>query len=265
MGGTVLLDNKNAVVYGAGGSVGSAVARAFARQGARVFLAGRTQGSLDDVAEEITAAGGEAEADRVDALDEEAVANHANGVAERAGSIDVSFNAIGHGDIHGPPLIEMSFEDFVRPITTAMRAQFLTARACARHMVRQRSGVILAITATTARLAIPNVGGTGVTFESIEALCRQWASELGPVGVRVLWIRTTGIAEALHGDIFPDYGTGSGDMTREQLVSWLKSKTMTNGLTSLDDVGTMAAFVASDSASAMTGCVANITCGSVPD
>jgi 3-oxoacyl-[acyl-carrier protein] reductase len=261
----MLLEDKNAVIYGAGGFVGSAVARAFAREGARVFLVGRTLASLDEVAADISAAGGEAETARVDALDEEAVDAHADSVAERVGGIDVSLNAIGHGDVHGPPLIEMSFEDFARPVMTATRSHFLTARASARHMIKRQSGVILAITATTGKLAIPNVGGTGVTFDAIEAHCRQWASELGVHGIRVVCLRTTGIPEALHSEVFPDYGTGSGTMTRQQLVAWMQNMTMLNRLTSLAEVGNMAAFIASDRASAMTACVANMTCGSLPD
>jgi 3-oxoacyl-[acyl-carrier protein] reductase len=261
----VLLENRNAVIYGGGGSIGGAVARAFAREGARVFLAGRTLASLDQVAEEIATAGGQAETAQVDALDERAVDKHADEVAGNAGRIDVSFNAIGHGDVHGAPLIEMPFEDFARPITTAVRSQFLTARAAARHMAKRGSGVILAITATTARHAIPNVGGTGVTFDAIESLCRQWACELGPLGIRVAWLQTTGIPEALAEgvDLFPDYGTGAA-MTREELIAWLEGRTMLKRLTSLAEVGNAAAFLASDLASAMTGSVANLTCGSVP-
>jgi 3-oxoacyl-[acyl-carrier protein] reductase len=261
----VLLENKNAVIYGGGGSIGGAVARAFAREGAKVFLAGRTIPSLDQVAQEISTEGGQVETVQVDALDEKAVDRHADEVAGKAGGIDVSFNAIGHGDVHGPPLIDMPFEDFARPITTAVRSQFLTARAAARHMVKRGSGVILAITATTARHSIPNVGGTGVTFDAIESLCRQWACELGPLGIRVAWLQTTGIPEALSKtvDLQPDYGTGA-PMTREEHIAWMKGKTMLNRLTSLEEVGNAAAFLASDLASAMTGSVANLTCGSVP-
>jgi NAD(P)-dependent dehydrogenase (short-subunit alcohol dehydrogenase family) len=263
----VLLENKNAVIYGGGGTVGGAVARAFAREGARVFLAGRTLASLDDVARDITTKGGVAETARVDALDELAVDQHADAVAEKAGGIDVSFNAIGHGDVHGAPLIEMPFEDFARPITTAVRSLFLTARAAARHMVEQGSGVIMAITATTAYKTIPNVGGTGVTFDAIESLCRQWACELGPKGVRVVWLRTPGIPEAISTtlDRFPDYGTGSGGMTRGELIAWLEAPTMLHRLTSLAEVAETAAFMASDRASAMTATAANITGGSAPD
>jgi 3-oxoacyl-[acyl-carrier protein] reductase len=262
----MLLEHKNAVIYGGAGSVGRAVARAFAREGARVFLAGRTLATLDDVAAEISSAGGAASTAQVDALDELAVDRHADAVAEMAGGIDVSFNAISHGDVHGAPLVEMSFEDFARPITTAMRSQFLTARAAARHMTRQGSGVIMTITATTARAAIPEVGGTGVTFDAIESLCRQWACELGRYGVRVVWLQTTGLPEAIGGPevVFPDYGTGSGNgMTRAELIAWLRRSTLLNRLTSLADVGNVAAFIASDHAAAMTAAAANVTCGQV--
>ncbi|MFL5798637.1 MAG: SDR family NAD(P)-dependent oxidoreductase [Actinomycetota bacterium] len=262
----MLLENKNAVIYGGGGAIGGAVARAFAREGASVFLAGRTLATLDAVAGEISAGGGQAETARVDALDAEAVDRHADAVAGKAGGIDVSFNTIGHGDVHGAPLVEMPFEDFVRPISNAMRSNFLTARAAARHMLKRGSGVILAITASTARQSIPEIGGTGVTFDAIESLCRQWACELGPHGIRVLWLQTTGLPEALANiDRFPDYGTGHPEgMTREELVSWMRDRTMLRRLTTLAEIGRVAAFVASDQAGAMTATAANITCGAVP-
>ena len=255
------LENKNAVVYGGGGPIGGAVARAFAREGAKVFLAGRTLPRLEAVAGDIATAGGAAETAEVDTLDEHAVDEHAEAVATKGG-IDVSFNAIGHGDVHGAPLTEMPFEDFFRPVMTALRSQFLTARAAARHMVERGSGVILAITATTARLSIPNIGGTGVTFDAIESLCRQFACELGPRGVRVVWLQTTGIPEAIVADVQPDYG--AGPMTRDALIAWNQAKTMMNRLTSLADVANLATFLASDQAAGMTATSANITYGQSP-
>jgi 3-oxoacyl-[acyl-carrier protein] reductase len=262
---TLLLERKNAVIYGGAGSVGAAVARAFAREGARVFLAGRTRATLDQVAEELSGSGGSVETAEVDALDQRAVDEHADAVAARAGGIDVSFNAISHGDVHGVPLLELSLEDFARPITVAMRAQFLTSRAAARHMTRQGSGVIMAITATTARPALPEVGGTGVTFDAIESQCRQWARELGPHGVRVVWLQTTGLPEALADGIHPAYGAGPADgMTRAELIAWMRRSTQLNRLTSLAELGDVAAFVASDHAAAMTATGVNLTCGHVP-
>jgi 3-oxoacyl-[acyl-carrier protein] reductase len=263
----VLLDEKSAVVYGGGGTIGGTVARAFAREGATVFLAGRTAAPLDSVAQDIAGAGGRAETDPVDVFDQEAVDRHADAIAERAGGIDVSFNAISHGDVHGSPLIEMPFEDFFRPISNAMRAEFLTARAVARHMTTRGSGVIMSITAVTARQIIPEVGGTGVTFDAMESLCRHWARELGPYGVRVVWLRTTGIPEALKdtgGEPQPDYGTGAR-MTPEEHIAWMEGRTMLNRLTTLEEVGNVAAFMASDRAVGMTATAANITSGAAPD
>jgi 3-oxoacyl-[acyl-carrier protein] reductase len=262
----VLLENKNAVIYGGGGPVGGAVARTFGREGARVFLVGRTPDPLNRVAAEIEADGGRVETSIVDALDDRAVDEHAEHVVKDAGSIDISFNTIGHGDVHGVPLLEMPFEDFVRPVNTAVRSLFLTTRAAARFMVQQGSGVIMAITATTARMSIPHVGGTGVTFDAIESLCRQWACELGPLGVRVVWLQTTGLPEALADiEVFPDYGTRGGrGMSRQEMVEWNEEKTMFNRLTSLAEVADAAAFMASDRASAMTASAANLTCGAVP-
>jgi NADP-dependent 3-hydroxy acid dehydrogenase YdfG len=98
---SMLLENKNAVIYGAGGSIGSAVASAFAREGARVFLAGRTLQSLQEVAQQIRSAGGVADTAQLDALDKQAVDQHADAVAEKAGSIDISFNLISVGDVQG--------------------------------------------------------------------------------------------------------------------------------------------------------------------
>ena len=259
----MLLENKTAVIYGAGGNVGGAVARAFAGEGARVFLAGRTRSSLEAVAGEIADAGGTAEAAEVDALDERAVDEHADDIAARAGGIDVSFNSIGHGDVHGLRLLDMPFEDFWRPIAAAVRSQFLTTRAAARHMILRGSGVVLAITASTARHTIPNVGGTGVAFDAIESQCRQWACELGRRGVRVAWLQTSGVSDAISRTVerFPDYGLGS--MRRDELISWLEGKSMLGRLTTLADVGAVAAFVASDRAAAITGTGVDLTCGSI--
>src|SRR5919204_495454 len=206
----MLLENKVAVVYGGGGIIGGAVARAFASEGARVFLAGRKKESLEAVAAEISHDGAVADVAVVDALDEGAVEDHFASVVAAAGAVDICFNAVSHGDVHGSLLLTMPIDDFMRPVITATRAQFLTTRAAARHMSQRGSGVIMAITATTARPPIPEVGGTGVAFDAIESQCRQWAAELGPLGIRVVWLLTTGIPEAFHGDaqLLPAYGTG---------------------------------------------------------
>jgi len=152
----MLLENKNAIIYGAGGAVGGAIARVFAREGAKVFLTGHHLANVDAVAHDISTTGGVAETARVDALDEKAVEKHISAVEKEAGSIDVSFNAIGipQQGIQGIPLAELSLESFALPITIYTRAQFLTVRAAARRMIAKRSGVILMHTPEPARLVL---------------------------------------------------------------------------------------------------------------
>jgi 3-oxoacyl-[acyl-carrier protein] reductase len=251
----MLLQDKNAVIYGAGGSIGSAVARVFASEGAKVFLAGRTQAKLDDVATEIRAAGGTAETAEVDALDEQAVDEHADAVAAAAGSIDISFNLITHPAAHGTPLVEMQLADFDAPIVTAVRTTFLTARAAARHMIRQRSGVILAFGGSGDPLRDYYIGGTQVAFEAIESMRRQLSAELGPHGVRVVTLRTGGVPETLP----------EGLDTREAIEESIRSQTMLDRVATLQDVGNVAAFVASDRARTMTAATANVSCGALVD
>lgn len=249
----MLLKNKNAVIYGGGGSIGGAVARAFACEGARVFLAGRTREKLGAVAKEIRSAGGTAEVAVVDALDEKAVDEHADSVAESAGSIDISFNLISQGDVQGTPLAEMAVEDFMQPVVTTVRTMFLTARAAARHMVRQRSGVILAFGGYGDPM--PNLGGLQVAFGAIESLRKNLACELGPHGVRVVTLQTGGIPESIP----------EGFEWRKAVIEATEEKTMLGRAATLDDVGNAAVFAASDHARTMTATALNITCGSVAD
>lgn len=169
----MLLDEKVAVIYGGGGAIGGAVARAFAREGARVFLAGRTQASLTEVATAIRSTGGVAQTMVVDALDERAVDTFVDGVATQTGRIDISFNAIGLGDVQRPPR-DLSIGEFLQPITTAMRAHFLSTRAAARHMVARGAGVILAFGGDGPQ-TLPGLGGFKIALDALEGLRRQWA------------------------------------------------------------------------------------------
>jgi NAD(P)-dependent dehydrogenase (short-subunit alcohol dehydrogenase family) len=249
----MLLEGKNAVIYGAGGSIGGAIARAFAREGARVFLAGRTPDTLERVAKAIRSSGGAAEMALVDALDERAVDEHFDAVAAEVGSVDVSVNVITHGDVQGTPLAEMSVEDFRRPVVTAVTTTFITARAAARHMIRQRSGVILMFGGYGH--PIPLVGGLQVAFGSLEYLRRGLACELGPHGVRVVTLQTGGIVETLPEDF----------AGRQEIVDSIGARTMLGRGATLADVGNVAAFAASDQAGTITGSAINITCGAVVD
>jgi 3-oxoacyl-[acyl-carrier protein] reductase len=249
----MLLENKVAVIYGAGGSIGGAVARTFAREGAMVFLAGRTQAKLDKVAGEIRAEGGRAEAAVVDALDEQAVDKFVEAVVAQAGQIDISFNLISYGDVQ-EPLMEISAENFAQPIMTAARTQFLTTRAAARHMFQRGSGVILSFGGGGPQTQ-PGLGGFKVALDAVESLRRQWACELGPHGIRVLTLKTGGVPETLP-DPFPG---------RDEIIASIQQATLLKRAATLEDVGNVAAFVASDLARTMTATEVNISCGALVD
>jgi NAD(P)-dependent dehydrogenase (short-subunit alcohol dehydrogenase family) len=249
----MLLEGRNAIVYGGGGAIGGAVALAFAREGARVFLAGRTLASLEAVAEQIRSTGGAAEIAEVDALDERAVDEHADAVAARGGSIDVSFNLISQGDVQGTPLAEMRLEDFMQPVVTTVSAMFISSRAAARHMIRQRSGVILAFGGYGDPM--PNLGGLQVAFGAIESLRRSLARELGPHGIRVVTLQTGGVPESISESF----------AGRDAITADLVARTMLRRAATLEDVGNAAAFAASDWARTMTATALNITCGSTAD
>jgi 3-oxoacyl-[acyl-carrier protein] reductase len=259
----MLLSNKNAVIYGAGGAIGGAVARAFAREGAKVFLAGRTLATLDAVARDISAAGGAAETAQVDALDEPSVKKHIAVVVKRTGGIDVAFNAISWEDVQGTALIEMSLEDFSHPISVATRTQFLTAKAVAPHMIAKGSGVIMTITASQSRLGFPLCGGFSVACAAVEGFSRSLAAELGPQGVRVICLRSAGSPETIPETL--DGHAAGNRMTRDQFIASLKEMSLLKRLPSLADVGNVAALIASDYAGTMTGTVANMTCGQIVD
>ena len=266
--GALLLRSKNAVVYGAGGAIGGAIARAFAREGAKVFLTGRTLANVEQVAKVIISSGGSAETAQVDALDETAVEKHLGDVIRKNGGIDVSFNAIGltpQQGIQGIPLTELSVDSFFLPIATYTRAHFVTARAAARRMVERRTGVILMHTPSPARLGAPLVGGMGPAWAAMEALSRSLSAEFGPHGVRAVCLRTTGIPETATIDVVFGLHAKAHGITRQQFQSMMEGMTHRRRSTTLSELANVAAFVASDRASAMTGTVANLTGGMIVD
>jgi NAD(P)-dependent dehydrogenase (short-subunit alcohol dehydrogenase family) len=264
----MLLEGKNAIVYGGGGDVGGAVARTFAREGARIFLAGRTQATLEAVADDIRADGGRAEIAVVDALDQAAVEAHAKAVAA-AGGIDVSFNAIWiRGDLQGKPLLEMPVESFLPPIETAAHTHFLTCTAAARHMVERGSGVILTLSTSAARLGARDqryhaTGGFGVACGIIETFTQVLAAEVGPRGVRVLCLRSEALPET-WGALYADDGTFVPPEERSY-GRFMVEGTVLGRLPTLREIGDTAAFLVSERASALSRTVVNVTCGSVLD
>jgi NAD(P)-dependent dehydrogenase (short-subunit alcohol dehydrogenase family) len=262
----MILKNKVAVVYGAGGAVGGAVARAFANEGAKVFLTGRRIGPVEAVTKEIVSAGGTADAAKVDALDERAIDEHLRFVVDKAGRIDISFNAIGLPDkeIVGSPLVEIDVEKFLLPIVSYTRSYLLTARLAAKRMLPNKSGVIMTVSALMARAGAPAVGGYSPAMAGKEAITRALSFELASQGIRVVGLRPHAMPETESiREVFE--AKAAKAMTWEQWQAYAASNTHTKRLMSLAEVGNVAAFMASDRASGMTGTTVNLTMGNLDD
>jgi NAD(P)-dependent dehydrogenase (short-subunit alcohol dehydrogenase family) len=258
----MMLKDKVAVIYGAGGSIGSAVGHAFAAEGAKLFLTGRRLAPVEAVAAEI----GSVDAAEVDALDEQAVAEHLQTVIDKAGRVDISFNAIG---LPTPktrvPLVELDVEQFSLPITTYTRSYFLTARLAARRMAAQKSGVILTVTAVPARTGTPFIGGGGPAMSAVESLTRSLSAELAPQGIRVVGLRPQGMPETPRiRESIGVYAEASG-MTWEQFHDLGASRTHPRRLSTLAELANTAVFLASDKAGGLTGTTVNLSMGSLDD
>jgi NAD(P)-dependent dehydrogenase (short-subunit alcohol dehydrogenase family) len=263
----MLLKNKVAVIYGGGGAIGGAVARAFAQEGATLWLTGRRLAPVEAVAKDIVSAGGSAEAAQVDALDEQAVDMHLQSVIDKAGRLDISFNAVGipGTKILGVPLVELGVEQFSLPITTYARSYFLIARLAARRMVTNRSGVILTATTQHSRMGLPLSGGYGSAMAAEEALTRLLSAELAPQGIRVVGLRPQAMPETdTIKEAFEARAKVSG-LTWEQFQASLASGNHARRLMTLSEMANVAVFMASDKASGMTGTTVNLTMGSLDD
>jgi NAD(P)-dependent dehydrogenase (short-subunit alcohol dehydrogenase family) len=245
--------------------MGSAVARAFAREGAHVELAGRTLEKVQALAAEIARSGGSAAAAKVDALDQDAIVKHLDAVIAARKRVDISFNLIGLGGPQGDSLAGMSVKDVVDPVEGAVRTHFLTAIAAARHMTKQHAGVILALTAQVARKPYTGSGGFGVACAAIEGLCRQLAVDLGGDGIRVITLRSSGSPDA------PGVSAAIGEharlagVSREAFEARIAEKTMLKRMPKMAEVANAAVLMASDRASAITAAVTNLTCGEIAD
>jgi NAD(P)-dependent dehydrogenase (short-subunit alcohol dehydrogenase family) len=263
----MLLKNKVTVIYGAGGAIGGAVGREFAREGATLFLTGRNKAKVERAAEEIRAAGGRAEAAQVDATDEQAIDQHLSAVTAKAGRIDISFNAVGipNTTLQGVPLVDLDVEQFALPIATYTRSYFLTSRLAARRMMPKGSGVIMTVTAVPSRAGIPLLGGFAPSQAAVEALTRSLSAEFAPHGIRVVGLRPDGMPETgTIREVFGIHAKALG-LSWEQFREIIATKNHRRRLLTLAELTNVAVLMASDLASAMTGTTVNLSMGMLDD
>jgi NAD(P)-dependent dehydrogenase (short-subunit alcohol dehydrogenase family) len=267
MSGSVILQKKRAIVFGAGGSVGAAVAKEFAAEGAEVFLAGRTKSNVEEAARQISAAGGCAHAAVIDALDDTAVDAYIRDIASD-GSIDIVFNAVGplpgaYGN--GQRAVELAVDQFMVPFSAIVKSQFITARAAAREMVKQRSGVIIFLTGSPARGHVEGATAIGAAFGAIESLTENLAVEVSPAGVRVVCLRTMANVDSRAIQHTMEALARKMNVTKDEMIIRLASLNFLKVPASTTDTAKAAVFLASDRARMMTGTVLNATAGSAAD
>ena len=268
MNSTSILKDKHAVVFGAGGSIGSAVAKEFATEGAEVFLSGRTQSSVEAVATEIAAKGGRAHAAAIDTLDDAAVNQYINGIVKQAGKIDIIVDAAGplakeYGN--GMLAVDLPINQFMVPLETMVRSRFITARAAARHMVKQHSGVIIFVTGSPARPHVPGATAIGAAFAAIENLTANLAFEVSPFGVRVVCVRTLANVDSRSIQDTTEFLAGQLNITRDQAMAQIAQSNFLRVAATVQDTANAAVLIASDRARMLTGTVLNATAGAALD
>jgi NAD(P)-dependent dehydrogenase (short-subunit alcohol dehydrogenase family) len=267
-GRALSLKDKVAVVFGAGGAVGSALASEFAARGAEVFLSGRAKARVQDVADLISGRGGTAHVVEVDALHEAEVNDYIDQVAGAAGRIHVVFNAMGPQPLeygNATSTIQLPVERFMLPFDTIVRSQFITARSAARHLLRQRSGVLLFLSATPSRGISPNTTAIASAYGALESLTRCLATELGPAGVRVVCVRSMGMADTRTMQQTYELGGQAMGVPAEKMQAIIASRALLGRSPSVAETAALLAFLASDEAAAITGAIVNSSCGQVLD
>jgi NAD(P)-dependent dehydrogenase (short-subunit alcohol dehydrogenase family) len=252
----MMLQNKNAVIYGAGGSLGGAVAKALAAAGAKVFLTGRTISSLQKVADEILAAGGKAEMEVVDAFNKKAIDDHLNKMVQH-GTVDISFNATATKVVQNIPLVDMAADEFTNPITLMMLTRFLTATAAGKIMMKQGSGIILSLTATPGGIGYPYTGGFAPACCAIECFAGNLAAELGVYGIRVVNMRSAGSPDS---KVFKQ-AIDNYPLEMEPILRKMEGDTMLKKLPLMQDIANLAVFLSSDLAGKITGVTVDVTAG----
>jgi NAD(P)-dependent dehydrogenase (short-subunit alcohol dehydrogenase family) len=262
------LQDKHAVVFGAGGSIGTAVAKEFAAEGALVFLAGRTKAPLEVLAKQIAASGGQARTAVIDTLNDVSVNQYVHSISEQTGKLDIVLDASGplakeYGN--GKAAVDLSIDEFMMPLVTMVRSRFITARAAARNMIKQRSGVIIFITGSPARAHAPGVTAIGAAFGAMETLTENLAFEVSPFGVRVVCLRTLANTDSRSIQDTMDFLTGQLNITKDQAIAQIAQSSFLKTAATVRDTANAAVLIASDRGRMLTGTVVNATAGATLD
>jgi len=259
------LKDKVAVVFAASGAIAGAVARSFAQHGAKVYLTARNLETVKALSQEIKAAGGRAEAGKVDALNEAEIDTFLTKVVADNGRLDIVFNGIGVGynEMGGrPPTTVATFEQFMAPMEKIVGSQFLTSRTAAKHMIRCRSeGTILLLTAALSRSKLANLAGITAASAAVEGLTRVMATEWGSDNIKVICICSGALMETKRISGWIDASAKHLGIPPEQLVAQYKAFDILKTSPTLNQVGETAAFLASEPGVAFNSHIVDVDCG----
>jgi 3-oxoacyl-[acyl-carrier protein] reductase len=263
-----LLEGKHAVVFGAGGSIGAAVAKSFAAEGAEVFLAGRTKSKVEQIASEIVAADGRSHAAVIDTLDDGAVNQYMDGVVRQAGKVDIVIDLSGpaareYGN--GKNAVDLPVNEFMVPLQAMLKSRFITARAAARHMVKQNTGVIIFVTGSPARPHVPGATAIGAAFAAMENLTANLAFEVSPSGVRVVCVRTVANIDSRSIQDTAEIAAAQLHITKEQVLEKMAQANFLRVAATVQDTANAAVLIASNRARMLTGTVVNASAGAALD
>ncbi|MEO6870177.1 MAG: SDR family oxidoreductase [Ginsengibacter sp.] len=259
------LKNKTAVVFAASGAIAGAVAKSFSEHGAKVYVTARKLDAVEALAQEINANGGNAEAARVDAMNEIGIDNFLQKVISENGKLDVVFNGIGadYVEMGGrPPTTVATFEQFMAPIEKICGSQFLTSRVAAKYMMETQSeGTVLLLTAALSRSKLSNVAGITAASAAIEGLTRVMAAEWGASNIKVICICPGALMETSRISGWIEGAAKEYGISVDQLVTQYKAFDILKTSPTLKQVGDTAAFLASETGVAFNSHIVDVDCG----
>jgi len=235
--------DKVILITGATSGIGEATAVAFGRQAAKVVVSGRRQDKGEEVAKQVSAAGGEGLFVQADVSQEEDVKRLIEATVEKFGRIDVAFNNAGVET--GAPLTDFDANEYKKVFDTNVLSIFLSLKYELPVMVKQGSGVVINTSSIFGHVAFPGAGVYIASKFAVEGITKTAALEMADKNVRVCAVAPG----AIETDMIDRFAGEQGSKDREMLASLHP----VGRLGKPDEIAHAVLYLASDSASFTTG------------
>ncbi|MBK8956804.1 MAG: SDR family oxidoreductase [Saprospiraceae bacterium] len=255
-----LLQNKTALIFGAKGALGTAVAKAFKESGANIYL---SDINVKNEVEENSLA----PIRKLDTLNEKSVQQYFDWFKGENISIDIVVNLSSSNPAeynHGKPASEVSLDQFLIPLKNNTASQFITAKVAQSVMSLQKNGVIIFVTSSLSKVGSPWSAALTSSHAATEGLLKSLASEWGPLGIRVLGVRSEAMPDSPAIDYtFKAMGSNIGLSGVEMQGFIEQQKTALKRLPTTHETANVIVLAASDMASYMTGTIINHSGGHI--